>query len=151
MEVKTNIFDKEQIYPDCTVQVLTNTVTGESSVGWWENPRKPLRWMVYVGDFNRKEIKAHNIFNHYRFYQDCRKNYKRNKDRAAFEEQLRKDLMYSYWSKCEWEVIVQHWPPNGVEEKIDCYDQIRMNWNAFTDYVWRNRREFRWKEPRNIT
>lgn len=34
---ETNIFDKEEIYPNCTVQVLTNTTTGEISVGWWVN------------------------------------------------------------------------------------------------------------------
>lgn len=38
--VETNIFDKEEIYPDCTVQVLTNTVTGETSVGWWKNGKE---------------------------------------------------------------------------------------------------------------
>ena len=27
VKVETNIFDKEEIYPDCTVQVLTNTAT----------------------------------------------------------------------------------------------------------------------------
>ena len=36
--IETNIFDKEEIYTNCTVQVLTNTVTGEVSVGWWQNP-----------------------------------------------------------------------------------------------------------------
>lgn len=36
-QVETNIFDKEEIFPNCTVQVLTNTVTGEVSIGWWEN------------------------------------------------------------------------------------------------------------------
>ena len=34
---ETNIYDKEEIFPDCTVQVLTNTATGETSVGWWKN------------------------------------------------------------------------------------------------------------------
>ena len=37
--VETNIYDKEETYPNCTVQVLTNTVTGEVSVGWWKNGR----------------------------------------------------------------------------------------------------------------
>lgn len=36
-EVEAGIFDKEETYPNCTVQVLTNTATGEVSVGWWEN------------------------------------------------------------------------------------------------------------------
>ena len=37
LSLQTNIFDKEEIYPNCTVQVLTNTVTGEVSIGWWKN------------------------------------------------------------------------------------------------------------------
>lgn len=36
-EIEMFIYDKEEIYPNCTVQVLTNTLTGETSVGWWIN------------------------------------------------------------------------------------------------------------------
>lgn len=32
-----NIYDEEEIYPNCTVQVWRNSKTGEVSVGWWEN------------------------------------------------------------------------------------------------------------------
>lgn len=42
VKVETNIFDKEEIFHDCTVQVLTNTVTGEVSVGWWRNSNPPM-------------------------------------------------------------------------------------------------------------
>ena len=38
-KVEPNIYDKEEIYPNCTVQLLTNTSTGEISIGWWENER----------------------------------------------------------------------------------------------------------------
>ena len=37
VKVETNFYDKEEIFPDCTVKVLTNTATGEVSVGWWKN------------------------------------------------------------------------------------------------------------------
>lgn len=30
------IYDQEEIHHGCTVQVLTSSVTGESSVGWWK-------------------------------------------------------------------------------------------------------------------
>lgn len=33
---ETNIFDEEETYHGCTVQVLKNTVTGEISIGWWQ-------------------------------------------------------------------------------------------------------------------
>ena len=35
--VETNLYDIEEIHPNCTVQILKNSVTGEVSVGWWEN------------------------------------------------------------------------------------------------------------------
>ena len=35
--IETNLFDIEEIYPNCTVQILKNSVTGEVSIGWWEN------------------------------------------------------------------------------------------------------------------
>lgn len=52
VKVETNIFDKEEIYPDCTVQVLTNTVTGEVSVGWWRNDNPPLGVTPKMDDFD---------------------------------------------------------------------------------------------------
>jgi hypothetical protein len=33
----SGLFDKEETYTNCTVQVLTNTVTGDVSIGWWQN------------------------------------------------------------------------------------------------------------------
>ena len=35
--VSMAIFDVEEIHENCTVQVLKNSITGEVSVGWWEN------------------------------------------------------------------------------------------------------------------
>ena len=32
-----NIFDKETIYENCTVQIWENSVTGDISIGWWQN------------------------------------------------------------------------------------------------------------------
>jgi hypothetical protein len=34
-QTEVNIYVKEETYHNCTVQVLTNTVTGQTSVGWW--------------------------------------------------------------------------------------------------------------------
>ena len=34
-EVHVAIYDKEELVNNCVVQVLTNTVTGDVSVGWW--------------------------------------------------------------------------------------------------------------------
>lgn len=37
VDVETNIYDEEELHQNCTVQILRNSVTGEVSVGWWEN------------------------------------------------------------------------------------------------------------------
>ena len=35
--LEMNVFDIEEIHPNCTVVIWRNSVTGEDSVGWWEN------------------------------------------------------------------------------------------------------------------
>lgn len=35
-QTDVNIYDHEETYHGCTVQVLTNTVTGQTSIGWWK-------------------------------------------------------------------------------------------------------------------
>lgn len=35
VKIETNMYNKEEILYPCTVQILTNTVTGEVSYGWW--------------------------------------------------------------------------------------------------------------------
>lgn len=42
------LFDKEEIIENCTVQILTNTVTGEQSIGWWK-PEPKATYKVRIG------------------------------------------------------------------------------------------------------
>lgn len=37
MKYETVIYDQEIVHPNCTVQILRNSVTGAESVGWWKN------------------------------------------------------------------------------------------------------------------
>ena len=105
-----------------------------------------LEWNVWVGNWNRKTVEPHNIFDHGGFLEDCRKIYNkygkgRNPDKGSFLEEIRQSLMYYYWSKSEWEIVLQHWPPysDGDGEKIDVYQQVRMNWDQFCEYLWDHR------------
>lgn len=105
-----------------------------------------LEWNVFVGDFNSGEIVTDNIFDHGYFFEDCQKNYRKNrKDKAAFLAQLESDLMYYFWSKSEWEIIIGHWigPKDAKDIKVDVYDQIKMNWSRFAEYVWEYKGELR--------
>lgn len=70
-----------------------------------------LQWNVYRGDCNSGEIIVYNIFNHWSFYEACVKAKKKyNEDREGFEKEIRSCLMYYFWSKCEHEVVLEHWP-----------------------------------------
>jgi hypothetical protein len=35
--IETNLYDEEEIHNNCTVQILKNSVTGETSIGWWKD------------------------------------------------------------------------------------------------------------------
>ena len=112
--------------------------------------RKDLVWNVYVSNFNTGKIETHNVFDHWRVWEDlCKAARKyRDSERPLFEEEVRKTMMYYYWSKCEWEVIIDHWPRNERmrDEKVDVYDQVRLNWGIFLDYLWANRAVLRRRE-----
>lgn len=74
-----------------------------------------LCWNVYISDFNSGLIKTYNIFNHAAFYDACVTAKRKHKDDAAgFAEEVRLNLSYYFWSKCEWEIVLQHWPSGEV-------------------------------------
>lgn len=99
--------------------------------------KKKLEWYVYADNINRKTFEHFNVFDHYRFSEDTKKNFKKNKDNfEEFKENLRRDLMYYFWSKCEWEIILSSWVGKSEEKKIDVFDQIEPNLEIFTKYVW---------------
>ena len=154
-----------------------------------KNTNTPLQWNVFVNNFfgGGKGIGLYNIFEGYGFWNDLlkfKKGYLQalkvyttethtdeeinkwtlNYKNTIFNEEVRRSLLYYYWSKCEWEVIITSWPPYvekeeidrlnkeiadnpnhyretvnlNVEEKIDVYSQVMANWDIFINYVWRN-------------
>ncbi len=105
-----------------------------------------LEFNVFIENDSRTGFRIFNVFNHYSFAKDLKENVKTNgRDRAAFEERLKMLLMYYFWSKCEYEIIVSSWPPSDKirKEKVDAYDQVMMNWDIFRDYVWEHLAEIK--------
>ena len=68
---------------------------------------------------------------------------KKYQNREDFAKQLRSEVMYYFWSKCEWEVLVTPWisPRESEKKKIDVCWQIMNNWDVFVDYTWANRKK----------
>lgn len=47
--------------------------------------------------------------------------------------------MYYFWSKSQYEVLILPWVGKADDIKIDIYDQVMMNWDKFSEYVWTNK------------
>lgn len=108
------------------------------------NNKDKQEWYVIVENINSRRIETYNIFNHIGFVNDCDKawkaNYKNHEEGFyKFEEAVRYSLMYYFWNKCEWEVVISCFPPDDKfnPKKIDVHDQIKMNWDNFINYLWR--------------
>ena len=78
-----------------------------------------LEWNVYRHDINKKKIVKFNIFDHWRFEEDVKKDLKKYKSKEEFAEKLKSNLMYYFWSKCEYEVVVSSFPVHIKKEELD--------------------------------
>lgn len=109
-----------------------------------------MEWNVYIHNINSRKIEIFNIFRHGRFTEDVRKAAKKYKRKNEFAEQLKNELRYYFWAKCEWETIIGPWIGNTakISKKIDVYGQVMLNWDVFVDYVWNNRKELLNEEKR---
>jgi hypothetical protein len=102
----------------------------------------PMEWYVIYHDVNKNEMTKFNIFNHFSFSEDVKKNLKKIKDKDEFSKKLKSDLMYYFWCKSEYEIIVSPWcgGRDTKDVKIDIYTQVMMNFNIFLDYVWNSKK-----------
>ena len=97
-----------------------------------------MEWNVYYDEFNQNKIIPFNIFKHYTFNQDVIKLLKSDLTKEQFEKELDRKLLYSFWSKCEYEttIYMASWVGRSEPIKIDIYSQVKLNWNRFVDYCW---------------
>ena len=80
---------------------------------------RDLSWNVYYHNINSKKIETFNIFRHAGFVNDIERYFKKYKDKEEFAKNLRHSLMYYFWSKSEYEVVVTSWPPNIKMNELD--------------------------------
>ena len=95
-----------------------------------------MEWYVYHHNPNAQKIEKWNIFNNWVFDGEVKRLLHKKLSKDEFAENLRKLLLYYFWSKCEYEVIISPWVGNGDEVKIDIYDQVMLNFDRFVHYVW---------------
>ena len=103
-----------------------------------------LEWYVYLENVNERKIIRYNVFNHWGFSQDLKDIIKELRNKEELSEEVRRLASYYFWAKCEYEVLITSWigRKNFKDEKVDVYDQLQLNWNAFIDYIWKNKKIF---------
>lgn len=106
---------------------------------------KPMTWLVKYFDMNAQKIVNHNVLK-YRENQ-IKQLKKQYTSKAGFGEALRHEFMYSYWSKAEWELIIELTEDNHILLKpwcgcrdeniesatIDVTDDESFDWKGFSE------------------
>lgn len=102
-----------------------------------------LKWNVFYYDINRNKITNYNIFRHSRFNKYVEKAFETSKTKEEFAETLRRELMYYFWSKTEWELVIELNEDNHIflipwcgcrnpeETKIDVTNDTSFDWSGF--------------------
>ena len=106
-------------------------------------PQDDITWNVFYHNSNSRSIETFNIFEHGSFREYVKKAARKVQSKEDFAMQLRREVMYYFWSKCEWEVLISPWVGGNDDEKIkvDVAWQIMNNWDVFVDYTWNNRKK----------
>lgn len=99
-----------------------------------------LEWNVWIYDINARKIRSHNVFRHSSFRSSVEKLLASAASREEFADKLKSELMYYYWCKSEWEVVIRAWCGGNEEIKVDVYQQVMLNWELFLEYVWSHRK-----------
>ena len=104
-----------------------------------------MEWNVYRYNINRNKIETFNIFDHWSFSDYAKKAAKKYKTKEDFAEQLKRELMYYFWSKSEHELIIESSTDNRIylkpwvgcrnpeEVKIDVTDETNFDWKSFAE------------------
>lgn len=105
--------------------------------------KSKLEWNVFYYDINRNKITTYNIFRHGRFNKYVEKAFKTSKTKEEFAKILRRELMYYFWSKAEWELVIELDEDNHIflipwcgcrnpeEVKIDVTNDTSFDWSGF--------------------
>lgn len=105
-----------------------------------------MKWNVYYYNINKNKIETYNIISHGSFNAYTKKAIKKYKTKEEFAEQLRRELQYYFWSKAEWELIIEITEDNRIflipwcgcknpeEVKIDVTDDSSFDWRGFAEY-----------------
>ena len=96
-----------------------------------------LKYYAVIYDVNADDVIFYNVFEHGSFKKSVTTLLNETDDYDTFKSELKKELMYYFWSKCEWEIVVTGFPIDKTKKKLDVYDQVIANFDIFAEYIWK--------------
>lgn len=108
-----------------------------------------LQWNVFRHDSSGNQIETFNIFDHGGFLRDVRETAKTIFEYDEFVKTVRSNLMYHFWTKCEYEVSIRPIVSDhkNTHKKVDVFTQVWNNKDAFVWYCLANRNELSGGRP----
>lgn len=112
-----------------------------------------LSWNVYVYNCNQDKIEVRNIFDHGCFRNELKNMARKNLTKEEFSERLKSELLYYFWSKTEYELLIKITEDNhlflipwcGCREpekvKIDVTGETDFDWRSFADEHTKNKKQ----------
>ena len=94
-----------------------------------------LKWYVLKYDPNLNQIINYNVM--IGLAEILHKKIKKKEvyDKNSLKEFLKREFMYRYWSKCEYEILVSGLLNKSEKEKIDIWRQLEMNLDNIVEHV----------------
>ena len=105
---------------------------------------------VIRGNFNTGKFETYDVIpyliHEYQKVKKSRSKFKPTpKTFEEFKEFVKKEAMYRWWAKCEYEIILFPWPYKANKEghiddfsqayKLDVYEQVMMNIDVITELL----------------
>lgn len=95
-----------------------------------------LKWNVLYYDFNSKKIRSYDVMNGIKDAVVKEIKAENIYNRTTLTLFLKKEFMYRYWSRTEYEILVSGLNTEfSTAEKIDIYKQLEMNIDQIVDYI----------------
>lgn len=100
-----------------------------------------MEWLVLIYDFNLNKIRPYNVI----YKDDIVEIKKKSKTKEEFEYELKMEMRYHYWSRCEYELIIEKtvnkrvllspWVARKMSDNatIDVTENSAFDWKAFAD------------------
>ena len=88
---------------------------------------------VIFYDFNSKKFVPYDVIPH--LVDRYKTAEKKPGTFDEFKEFIKNESLYQWWSRCEYEIVLQSWPNGDLEKKIDIHWQVMMNIDLITELL----------------